>query len=130
MTLEISIFLAKAIGVFAIVSSLAIILNYKKTIGYEVELSKNPATVYATGFIFFVIGVLIVVSHPVFEISWRVLITFMGIAVLLKGIGRIFIPESVNKMIEKKQKNNKFIIGEVAFLIIGLYLSYYGFIVY
>ena len=32
--------------------------------------------------------------------------------------------------IEKKEKNPKFILGEIFFLLIGLYLSYYGFMVY
>jgi len=130
MNLEISIFLAKVIGVLAVITSLAVMLNYKKSVAFEIELSKNPASVYASGFLFLVMGVLILVSHPVFEMSWMGVITLLGIAISLKGIGRIFMPESVNKMIEKKQKTNWFMLGEVGFLLIGLYLSYYGFIVY
>ncbi len=128
--MEVSIFLAKAIGLASVISTLAVILNYKKSVTFEIELAKNPATVYASGFIFLIIGVLIIVGHPVFEFSWRILITLMGWAFLIKGIGRVLFPESVGRMIEKKQKNSWFIMGEVIVFLAGLYLLYYGFIIY
>jgi len=128
--IETSLFLARVIGLASIISAVAILSNYKKAVYFESELTKNPSSVYASGFIFIVIGVLIIVSHPVLEFSWRVTITLMGCVLLIKGIGRILFPEAVNRMIEKKQKNRWFMVGEIIFLLIGLYLLYYGFIVY
>ena len=45
-------------------------------------------------------------------------------------MGRIFFPDAVKRMVEKKKENRKFILGEIAVFLIGLYLLYYGFIVY
>jgi hypothetical protein len=48
--------------------------------------------------------------------------------VLLKGIGRIFFPDSVGNLIAKKKDNRWFILGEFVVLFVGLYLLYYGFL--
>ncbi len=128
--LETSIFLAKVIGLVSFINTLAIFIKYKKAVSFENELAKSPASIYASGFIFILIGILIVVGHPVFELSWRFVITLMGWIVLIKGIGRVLFPEAVSRMIEKKQKNSWFIMGEVIVFLAGLYLLYYGFVVY
>ncbi|MEK7519410.1 MAG: hypothetical protein AAB565_01305 [Patescibacteria group bacterium] len=128
--METSIFLAKVIGLLSVISTLAILIRYKKSIAFEEELVKNPSNVYISGFVFLFLGVLIIISHPVWTFDWRVIVTIIGWLIFLKGVGRIFFPEAVKRLIEKKKGSRKFIIGEVVLLIIGLYLLYYGFLVY
>ena len=128
--METSIFLAKVIGLISVVSAAAVISRYKKNIAFEAELAQNPAVTYVSGFAILILGVLIVVSHSIWTLDWRLVITIIGWAVLLKGVGRIFFPEAVKNMIEKKKSNYKFIFGEVVVFLAGVYLLYYGFVVY
>jgi len=128
--METSIFLAKVIGLISVISATAVISRYKKSIAFDQEAIKNPLFTYTSGFAIIILGVLLVVSHSVWVFDWRLVITIMGWLVLLKGIGRIFFPDAIGRLIEKKIKNRAFILGEVVVFLIGLYLLYYGFIVY
>lgn len=126
--MELSIFLAKVIGLVSTVSALAVIVRYKTSLALDEAAVRNPAVAYLGGFGILILGVLIVISHSVWTTDWRVLITIIGWLVLLKGIGRIFFPDSVGNMIAKKKDNRWFILGEFAVLLVGLYLLYYGFL--
>ena len=127
--MDTSIFLAKVIGLVSVISTTAVLIRYKESLALEEEAMKNPAATFLSGFAILILGVLLVVSHSVWTSDWRVVITIMGWLVLLKGVGRIFFPNAVMRLISKKRDNRKFIIGEVVVLLIGLYLLYYGFLV-
>lgn len=128
--METSIFLARVIGLVGIISTTAVVLRYKESLAFDKEAVKSPLLLYISGFIFLILGALIVVSHSIWVFDWRITITVLGWLVLLKGISRIFFPNAVRRMIEKKKNNRKFILGEVVALLISLYLLYYGFIFY
>ncbi len=128
--METSIFLARVIGLIGIISTLAIIFNYKKSLAFDAESIKNPLLSYLSGFLFLILGVLLVVSHSVWVFDWRLIITLLGWIVLLKGIGRIFFPQVVIRLTEKKKNNRTFILGEIVVLLLSLYLLYRGFFVY
>jgi threonine/homoserine/homoserine lactone efflux protein len=126
--METSIFLAKVIGLVSVISTVAILLRYKQSLALEQAAARIPGMTYLSGFVFLLLGVLLVVSHSVWVWDWPIVITIIGWLVLLKGMGRIFFPDAVGRMIERKQKNQKFILGEVAVFLVGLYLLYYSFL--
>ena len=128
--METSIFLAKVIGLVSVIGTTAILIHYKEFHALEKELIKNQISIYLSGFVFLMLGVLLVVSHSVWTRDWRLVITFVGWLVLLKGAGRIFFPNAVRDLIEKKLTNRWFFLGEIVFLLVGLYLLYYGFFAY
>ena len=128
--METSIFLAKVIGLISVISTTAVMIRYKESHVFEEEAVKSSSFTHISGFVFLILGVLLVVSHPVWVLDWRIVITIFGWLLLLKGVGRIFFPVAVRHLIEKKKANHKFILGEIAVFLIGLYLLYYGFIVY
>lgn len=130
LIMETSIFLAKVIGLVSVISTIAVMVRYKKSLAFDEKAVKNPLFIYASGFVILILGVLLVVSHSVWVFDWRLVITIIGWLVFLKGIGRIFFPDAVKHMVEKKKNNRKFILGEVAVFLAGLYLLYYGFIAY
>ena|SRR3989344_228875 len=128
--METSIFLSKVIGLVSVISTIAVLVRYKEHLALEEETAKNPTLVYLSGFAFLALGVLLVVSHSVWMLDWRIVITILGWLILLKGAGRIFFPNAVMRLIVKKRDNRKFIMGEVVVFLVGLYLLYYGFLVY
>ena len=128
--METSIFLAKVIGLVSVISTTAVMVRYKESLVFDEEAVKRPLFTYISGFVILILGVLIVVSHPVWVLDWRIVITILGWLVLLKGIGRIFFPNAVRLMIERKRDNRWFLLGEVIVFLIGLYLLYHVFLVY
>lgn len=129
MTMETSIFLARVIGLVGVISAAAVLARYKEALKFEETLVKNPANIYVSGFFILILGVLLVVSHSVWTPDWRIVITILSWLVLLKGLMRIFFPETVRRLIQRKQSNRWFILGELTMLLVGFYLLYYGFIV-
>ena len=125
--MEISLFLAKILGLTGAISTLLIILNYKKHIAMETETVKNSSSVYTSGFVFIIMGVLITVSHQVWTNDWRLIITILGWMLLLKGVMRITMTEHVIKLIEKKKNNKGFLIAEVFTFLVSCYLILKGY---
>ena len=129
-TIETSIFLAKIIGLFGTISTLAILVRYKRYLEIEEDATRNPVMIYVSGFFILIIGVLLTVSHQVWTLDWRVLITIIGWLTFLKGTLRILFPETIKKLIKKKKYDRRFLLAEVTVLLVSLYLVYQGFIVH
>jgi uncharacterized membrane protein len=127
--METSIFLARVIGLFGALSTLAILVRYKKSLEMEEMAARNPVILYLSGFVLLLTGILIVVSHQVWTADWRVMITIIGWLVFIKGLIRMFFPETVRRLIERKRHDRTFLLGEVAVLIASVYLLYQGFLV-
>src|SRR3989344_8559136 len=106
--MEVSIFLARVIGLTSVVSTGAILVHYREFLLLEAQAVKNKFSVYTSGFVFLLMGVSLVVGHSVWVLDWRVVITLLGWAMLLKGLGRLFFPDSITKLVEKKQRHRAF----------------------
>ena len=128
--MDISIFLARAIGLLGVITSLAVLTRYKEALAYEERLVKHVENIYLSGFFILILGVLLVVGHQVWTSDWRVIITILGWLVLLKGIFRVSFPGTVKRLIEKKKRSRWFMAGEVVMLLISLYLLYQGFVMH
>ena len=127
--METSIFLAKVIGLFGAISTLAIIFRYKIHLEMEGNAAKSPSMIHLSGFLFLMLGILLTVSHQVWTMDWRVVVTILGWLILVKGVMRILFPDTVKNIIEKKKSDKRFLLAEVVTFIISIYLIYQGFIV-
>lgn len=127
--MEAPIFLARAIGLFGAISTLAVMARYSCHLAIEEDTARNTPLIYLSGFLALGIGVLLVVGHQVWVWDWRVLITIIGWLTVLKGMLRIFFPEMVKTLIAKKKHSKKFLLADIAVFLASLYLLYQGFIV-
>lgn len=128
--METSIFLAQILGLFGVISTLAIIIRYKKYLEMEKFAAQNPAITYSSGFFILLMGILVTVSHQVWTPDWRVVITIIGWLILIKGLLRLLFPDKIEKLIKKKQTDRRFLLSEIVTFFISLYLMYQGFIAY
>lgn len=125
--MDISIFLAKVLGLYLLIIALAMLVNAKNIRALLAE-SNNTSFVFLTGTIALIIGVLLVVTHNIWEADWKVLITILGWLTLIKGIVRLFFPEYVLRMTARFVQNSRaYFVIDVILLIVGIYLSYVGF---
>lgn len=126
--MEVSIYLAKVIGLYLIITAIAILINNQKIKPIMADFVRTPALMFITGFICLVLGLLLVVGHNIWVADWRVLITLIGWLTLLKGATRFAWPQWDSKMVTYFIENkNPIYIAAIINLVIGLYLAYVGF---
>lgn len=73
------------------------------------------------------IGLAIAVGHPVWEWSWRVVITLLGYLAIVQGVLRLVYPEKVREMGLKILNKQAFVSVIAILTILGLFLTYHGF---
>jgi hypothetical protein len=123
-----SIFLAKIIGLYLVIISAAFMLKADEFKPMMLDMLKNPSLVLFSSILALIFGILIVVSHNIWDMDWRVIITILGWLTLLKGVMRLFYPEFVMKKVTKCVENKaSYTIMMLITLFIGLVLLYFGY---
>ena len=128
--MDISIFLAKVIGLYLLIMGLVLL---KKPDLQEMvnELSKNSALRLIAGVFTLILGLLLVVSHNVWSGgAYVIIITIIAWVVFIKGLLYVWLSdESYSKLVSKINPKSWVTISGVVNLILGFYLSYVGFFV-
>lgn len=127
--MDVSIFLAKALGLYYVIVAIAMLVNYSKFTAFLNDYAKNPSLLLLSGFITLILGILLVLSHNVWEASWRVLITVIAWMALVKGIICLVCPKWQLGMIKRCGKSKKSYYSAVfVTLLLGIVLCYFGFV--
>ncbi len=125
--MQLSFLLAKIIGLIFIIISTSLLIN-KKNQTLLFDLYKNPKAILITGFFEIFIGIFLIIQHNIWELSFRLIITFIGWILLIRGIGRVFSPKLTINTIKKYQKKPLLMNIMLLFIfIVGVYLVYMGF---
>lgn len=126
--MDTSKFLAKVLGGYLIIVSTAMIVNMPQFITNVNNLINNAGLMLVSGFFTLIIGLLMVMSHNVWQWNWRVIITIFGWLALLKGASLVIYPQFLDQLSLLFISNtNAAFIGAGIDLILGLVLSYFGF---
>ena len=126
--MDTSIFLAKALGIYLVVISLGMMLNANKIRPLFQLMIKDTPLTYFGGIMALIIGILMILSHNVWEMDWPVIITIVGWISFLKGISIIFLPDFVISSSSKWLENRTAYYTTLLFtLIFGAILIYFGF---
>ena len=106
-----------------------VVLTQKKFVMNVIDdLSNNKALMYVTGAMVFVLGLLIVLNHNVWEASWQVIPTIVGWAMVVKGVAIFFVPKATLSMARSYARNrNMVVLTGILALAVGAYLLYVGF---
>jgi len=122
-----SIFLAKAWGIYLVITCLAFLIN-RKNLERLIKEIEDEGFLMLSGFIALLIGIVTVLLHNIWVADWRVIITIFGWLALIKGALRLFWPQIAVKTAKFWTKNS-FLISPMLLicLILGGYLLYLGF---
>lgn len=127
--MDISKFLAKAIGIYFIIICTAFFINMEKFLNLIQTLVNDAPLMFVTGFFTVILGILMVVGHNVWRFNWRVIITIIGWLILLKGASILLYPPYIQTITKIFIENAYFaFISLGTNFIVGLILLYYGFI--
>lgn len=125
--MELSLLLAKVIGISLMVISMALLVN-KKGVDLLFSIYSHTEVVFITGIVEVFLGVLLIINHNIWTFDFRVVITIIGWILLLRGLGRTFFPGRVPAMLRKFKKMIWIFTPLLIFIfLIGAYLTYSGF---
>lgn len=121
-------FLAKSLGIYFIIICGAFFLDKERFIHLTQSLVSNEPLMFLTGFFTLILGILMVVGHPVWRWNWRVIVTIIGWLVLLKGASILIYPPYIQTVSKLFVENANFAyIALCIDLVLGLILCYFGF---
>lgn len=124
--MDLSHFLAKVMGSYMLIMS-ALWLLRKDKFGPTVRsVMDTPGTFSLTAIIQIVFGLMIVISHSVWTLDWKVLITLIGYFAIIQGILRLAFPEETKDyLMDAAQRGYWFLMGFL--VVVGGILAYHGF---
>lgn len=126
--MDVSKFLSKAIGIYLIIVSIAMLVNMHQFIVNVNNLVNNAPLMFVTGFFTLILGILMVLSHNIWQWNWRVIITIIAWISLLKGASIILYPQFIDKstILFIQNINIAYIAAGFDF-VLGVLLTYFGF---
>ncbi|MEI6327392.1 MAG: hypothetical protein WCO78_04740 [Candidatus Roizmanbacteria bacterium] len=124
--MELSIFLAKLLGLTLVIVSTALIVN-KKNVDLLFQIYSHPGAVFLTGIVEIFIGLILVLIHTVWTFDFRSIISAVGWILLLRGVGRLVYPTHITHLIKVYEKKKSVLMSLlIIVLFVGIYLVYAG----
>lgn len=125
--MELSLFLAKFLGIYLLIFTLLWVVRRNTLQRLIEEMVKSDAILAFSGIISLLFGIAIAVSHSIWEMNWRGLITLVGYLAILKGIMRLGFPEQSRALITGAVQGKGYWVTFVILALLGLYLTCSGF---
>lgn len=117
-------YLARLIGLFAIVAGLAMISYKQETVETMTSLLNNPGAVFAVGLVGVAAGLALVLAHNVWSGgALPVVVTLLGWWSLIKGLACLFLPQQVMAVLGQHY-DRLFYVSPIISLLLGFYLVY------
>ena len=104
----------KLLGTYLIVSGLFLLLRGKTIPHLLKDFFGHPAIVYLTGILLVFLSALLIITNNVWDGTWQTLITVLAWIILLKGLGYIFFPEALQKIVSRKLLGSLSLFGLIA----------------
>jgi hypothetical protein len=127
--MQTSLFIAKLLGPMLVVVGVALLTRPEAFRALLREFIGSGVLLYMAGFFGLLGGLALVLVHNVWALDWRLLITLIGWATLIRALVTIFWPQGIvsigAKLIELKWLLTA---AAVVDLIIGAVLSYFGYL--
>ena len=124
-----SLFLARLIGPVMLVVGLAVFANPRGFREMSEEFLASRALLFLSGLILMPAGLAIVLTHNIWTLDWRVLITLLGwlaaIGGALRLFGPLFVVKAGHTMLNKPYFTS---IAAAIWVVLGLLFCLFGFL--
>ena len=124
-----SIFLAKALGLYAFVMAAAVFIRGDKLMGLTGDYRRHPALLMFAGIFTLILGIIMVLFHNLWVRDWRVIITVFSWLTFIKGVSIVLCPDSFLDFSDKIMSITYLRIMAVVMALLGACLLYHGFFV-
>ncbi|HVB19927.1 MAG TPA: hypothetical protein VNF51_01400 [Candidatus Paceibacterota bacterium] len=122
-------FYAEIFGLVILIAALAMAVNRRATIAMVHELMENRALLYLAGLMSLFLGVIIVLTHNVWTGgALAVLVTLIGWALILRAALVLFLPHgALRNLFNSFKFEQLYYLFTLVALLLGIFLTYYGF---
>jgi hypothetical protein len=124
--MELSIFFAKLLGIYLLVMAADLLLRRHELEGAMKDFASSKGLLVFSGSTSLLLGLALVLGHPVYQFDWQGLITLIGYILILRGVGRIAFPTHLQKNIVSFFHREYWSLFLVV-LVLGAFLTYKGF---
>lgn len=125
--MDLSIFFAKFFGIYLLLISFIWIVRRKEVASSIDQIFACKGSLALSGLIGLLFGIAVVITHSVWEFSWRGVITLFGYLAVIKGLTRLAYPEEARRYSLEMVQGNVFWLLISFGVIAGAYLTYVGF---
>ena len=126
--MDVSLFLAKVMGLYLCILSISMLIHAENFTSILAGIFHNASIQFVLAIYILVLGLLMVVSHNIWDGTWVMVITILSWLVLLKGILYITFPKSMSSLAQSVIKDKQWLsMSAVVNLLLGLFLTYMGF---
>jgi uncharacterized membrane protein len=123
-----SIFIARLLGPIFVVVGSALLFRAQMFRDILQEVIRSATLVYLAGFLGLLAGMALALTHNVWVLDWRLIITLIGWITIGRALITIFQPQWIVTVGTRVLENCRVFIGAAATnLILGLVLSYFGY---
>ena len=127
--MQTSIFIAKLLGPIFVLVGIAMMSKPDAFRTLLKEFIESHVLMYLAGFLGLVAGLALVLTHNVWLLDWRLIITLIGWATIVRAVVTIFRPQQIVSLgLKAIQHKGIFFGAAVTDLAIGLILSYFGYL--
>ena len=126
--MQTSIFIARLLGPMFVVVGVALLLKPQMFRTMLPEFIRSPTLLYLAGFIGLLAGLALVLTHNVWLLDWRLIITLIGWIAIVRAVLTILAPQQIVAFGSKVLAHRGlFLAIGVVNLCVGLVLSYFGY---
>ncbi len=122
-----SIFLAKLIGIYMLIVALIALLRRAQFESALRSMIASEGVLAISGLWSLVLGIAILVGHPIWELNWRGLVTLFGVLAILQGIVRVGFTSYIQQKFASAKIDRVYWVIITVLIIVGAYLTYSGF---
>lgn len=128
MTMDLSLFLSKLLGLYLTITCGLFLLYPRKEVQALLEaFTQDTALIVFSGAMTLLLGLALVIGHPIWEWSFRGVITVLGWITVLKGVLRLGFPQVTRRLAASAVRQLWYTPLIVLFALIGVWLTYVGF---
>jgi len=125
--IDVSIFLAKVFGIYLMLISVAMFLKPQRFKDLATKMLNDEAVLSLAMIITLILGSLIIVSHNIWVMDWRVFITLLGWLILAKSAIILFSPKLMAKLVKIYEIKSAYLISGAISFLLGLLFICKGF---
>lgn len=125
--MDITVFLAQLWGPTILAAGIGFFTSRSYYVKLYRDLDKNALTVLVLGMLAMAAGIAQVSVHSVWSTIPEIVVSLLGWALLVKGVAFVIAPGFVNKASDAWAKMKLVTVSGALMLIIGAYLSWFGY---
>ncbi|MCR4260876.1 MAG: hypothetical protein NUV96_00820 [Candidatus Colwellbacteria bacterium] len=121
--MDLSIFLGQVLSVYFIVMGFALFVNKGEMLKAAQEFVGANASFVFYGAIALILGLLMILSHNIWDGTWRTIITFSGWAITMKGATAVLFPKVLKNTVNILLRGSITNIMGLLVIALGTYLA-------